>query len=230
MLEQLKETVWRENLRLVSEGLVIKTWGNVSGIDRDAGLLVIKPSGVSYDDMKAGDMVVVSLETGEVVEGELRPSSDTPTHLELYRAFAEVGGVTHTHSLYATAWAQARREIPALGTTHADYFYGAVPVTRPMAPGEIERDYELNTGRVIVERFRGMDPSAMPAVLVVSHGPFTWGVTSEEAVDNSVYLEWTARLASETLRVDPGAAPIQPELLDKHFLRKHGPGRYYGQD
>jgi L-ribulose-5-phosphate 4-epimerase len=230
MLEELKEQVCRENLRLVAEGLVIKTWGNVSGVDRDAGAIVIKPSGLSYDDMQPGHMVVVSLDSGDVVEGDLRPSSDTPTHLELYRAFAAVGGVAHTHSLYATAWAQARREIPALGTTHADYFYGPIPVTRLMAEGEIDQDYELNTGRVIVERFQGLDPAAVPAVLVANHGPFTWGTSPAEAVDNSVYLEWTARLAAETLRIDPDAAPIQPELLDKHFLRKHGPGRYYGQD
>ena len=229
MLEGLKEEVCKANLRLVAEGLVIQTWGNVSGIDRDHGLVVIKPSGVAYDGMSAEQMVVVSLETGERVEGELRPSSDTPTHLALYRAFAGIGGVVHTHSVSATAWAQAGREIPALGTTHADYFYGPVPLTRQLTKAEIAGDYEANTGKVIVERFAGLDPVRMPAVLVVNHGPFTWGKSPDDAVANAVYLEHVARMASETLRVDPSAAPLPKALLDKHFLRKHGAHASYGQ-
>ncbi|MCS7337301.1 MAG: L-ribulose-5-phosphate 4-epimerase [Verrucomicrobiae bacterium] len=229
MLEELKQAVWRANLDLVAKGLVIETWGNASGIDRQRGLVVIKPSGVPYDAMKSEHMVVVSLEDGSVVEGALKPSSDTPTHLELYRAFAAIGGVVHTHSLYATVWAQARREIPALGTTHADHFYGPVPCTRLMKPREIKTDYELNTGRVIVERFRRLDPMSVPGVLVASHGPFTWGPTVEKAVENAVVLEQVARLALETLRLNPRVRPMQRALLDKHFLRKHGPGAYYGQ-
>jgi len=229
MLEQLKKTVCTANLDLVTQGLAILTWGNVSGIDRERRLVVIKPSGVAYDGMKPEHMVVVSLETGEVIEGNLKPSSDTPTHLELYRAFKGVGGIVHTHSLYATAWAQARREIPALGTTHADYFHGAIPCTRAMTPKEIKSDYELNTGKVIVERFRRTDPTAMPAVLVASHGPFVWGPTVEKAVENAIVLETVARLANETLRANPRAGPMQQVLLDKHFLRKHGAGAYYGQ-
>ncbi|MFB3881885.1 MAG: L-ribulose-5-phosphate 4-epimerase [Armatimonadota bacterium] len=230
MLEALKEEVCRANLRLVAEGLVIQTWGNVSGVDRDRGLVVIKPSGVAYDGMRAEQMVVVSLETGERVEGELRPSSDTPTHLALYRAFPQIGGVVHTHSVFATAWAQAGKEIPALGTTHADYFYGPVPLTRQLTKAEIAQNYEVNTGKVIVERFAGIDPAHMPAVLVVNHGPFTWGKSPDDAVANAVYLEDVAHMASETLRVNPSAAPLPKALLDKHFLRKHGPGKYYGQE
>jgi L-ribulose-5-phosphate 4-epimerase len=230
MIEALKEEVCQANLRLVAEGLVIQTWGNVSGIDRERGLVVIKPSGVPYDGMRAAQMVVVSLETGERVEGELRPSSDTPTHLELYRAFEGIGGVVHTHSLFATAWAQAGREIPALGTTHADYFHGAIPLTRQMTDAEVAGDYEANTGKVIVDRFAGIDPMHVPAVLVLTHGPFTWGDSPDGAVSNAVYLEHVARMASETLRVNPKSAPLAKALLDKHFLRKHGPGRYYGQE
>ncbi|UCC69670.1 MAG: L-ribulose-5-phosphate 4-epimerase [Armatimonadota bacterium] len=230
MLEELKQAVCRANLRLVEEDLVIQTWGNVSGLARDEGLIVIKPSGISYDGMSPDQMVVVSLEDGAVVEGDLRPSSDTPTHLALYRAFEGIGGVVHTHSIFATAWAQARRDLPALGTTHADQFYGSIPCTRPMTKAEIEGDYEANTGKVIIERFEHLDPLQMPAVLVANHGPFTWGRTAEEAVDSSVYLEHIARMASETIRLNPDAAPIAQELLDKHFLRKHGPGKYYGQD
>lgn len=230
MLEELREEVCKANLRLVAEGLVIQTWGNVSGIDRASGLVVIKPSGVEYEGMAPQHMVVVSLETGEVVEGKLRPSSDTPTHLELYRAFEGIGGVVHTHSLFATAWAQARREIPALGTTHADYFYGAIPVTRPMTEAEIHEAYEENTGKVIVERFAHLDPKQMPAVLVASHGPFTWGLTPDDAVSNAVYLEHIAKLTSETLRLFPDTPPMPQALLDKHYLRKHGAGRYYGQE
>jgi L-ribulose-5-phosphate 4-epimerase len=229
MLEALKEEVCQANLELVREGLVIQTWGNVSGIDRTSGHVVIKPSGVPYDRMQPAHMVVVSLATGLVVEGQLKPSSDTPTHLVLYRAFAGVGGIVHTHSLYATAWAQARRELPALGTTHADYCYGPVPCTRLMTAAEIQGDYEADTGKVIVERFAQLDPLAAPAVLVASHGPFAWGPTVSDAVHNAVVLEHLARLASETLRLEADTPPMQPVLLDKHFLRKHGPGRYYGQ-
>jgi L-ribulose-5-phosphate 4-epimerase len=230
MLEDVKLAVFQANLRLVAEGLVAKTWGNVSGIDRAAGLVVIKPSGVAYDNMKAEDMVVVSLETGEVAEGSLRPSSDTPTHLALYRAFQTIGGVVHTHSLFATAWAQARRVIPPLGTTHADYFDGPIPCTRPLTKPEIEADYEANTGKVIAERFADLNPLSLPAVLVASHGPFTWGESPDDAVDNSVYLELIARMASESLRLNPTVFPISPDLLHRHHFRKHGPNRSYGQD
>jgi len=229
MLEELKQHVCEANLDLVKEGLVIHTWGNASGIDRERGLVVIKPSGVPYDGMKPEHMVVVSLETGEVAEGNLKPSSDTPTHLVLYRAFPKIGGVVHTHSLYATAWAQARRGIPAYGTTQADYWYGDVPCTRLLTPAEIKKDYEANTGDVIVETFKKMDPLQHPAVLVASHGPFTWGANVHDAVHNAVTLEFVARLAGETLRLNPKIKPMQPVLLDKHFLRKHGPKAYYGQ-
>lgn len=229
MLEELKEQVCAANLDLVREGLVIQTWGNVSGIARESGLVVIKPSGVPYDVMKPAHMVVVALDDGRVVEGALKPSSDTPTHLVLYRAFAHVGGIVHTHSLFATAWAQARRDLPAFGTTHADYFGGAVPCTRPMRDEEIRAAYEANTGAVIVERFHGVDPLAFPGVLVASHGPFAWGRTVSKAVENSCVLEHLAKLASETLRINPGIEPMQEVLLDKHFSRKHGPAAYYGQ-
>jgi L-ribulose-5-phosphate 4-epimerase len=229
VLEQLKQKVCEANRQLVREGLAIQTWGNVSGVDRASGHLVIKPSGVPYDAMTAEHMVVVSLETGRVVEGDLRPSSDTPTHLVLYRAFAEIGGIAHTHSLYATAWAQARREIPALGTTHADYFHGSVPCTRVLTAKEIKRDYEANTGHVIMEKFKKANPLHFPGVLVASHAPFAWGTTVEKAVENAIVLEHLARLASETLHLKPSTKPIQRVLLDKHFLRKHGHDAYYGQ-
>lgn len=229
MLEELKKRVCDANLKLVDEGLVIQTWGNVSGVDRATGNAVIKPSGVPYDEMKPEQMVVVSLATGEVVEGDLRPSSDTPTHVILYRAFPEIGGVVHTHSLYATAWAQALRDIPALGTTHADYFYGPVPCTRLMTPDEIQGEYEARTGDVIVERFAELKALDYPGVLVASHAPFAWGNSVEKAVENAVVLEYLARLASETLRIEAAATAMQSELLDKHFLRKHGSGAYYGQ-
>lgn len=229
MLESLKKEVCGANLRLVAEGLVVQTWGNVSAIDRQRGLVVIKPSGVSYDRMKPGDMVVVSLKTGKMVEGDLKPSSDTPTHLELYRAFPEVGGVVHTHSLFATAWAQARREIPAFGTTHADYYHGTVPCTRALTSREITGDYEVNTGRVIVERFTTLDSAAFPGVLVANHGPFTWGKSAQAAVDSAVVLEFLSKLASETLRVEPSTRAVPRVLLDKHYLRKHGSKAYYGQ-
>ena len=229
MLDALKKDVCAANLRLVTEGLVVQTWGNVSGVDRARGLMVIKPSGVAYAGMKPGHMVVVSLETGEVVEGSLNPSSDTPTHLELYRAFPAIGGVVHTHSLHATAWAQAQREIPPFGTTHADYYHGPVPCTRPLTTAEIKGDYEVNTGRVIVSRFARLDPLAFPGVLVASHAPFTWGKSADKAVDSGVVLEFLARMASETLAIAPKTRSVPKALLDKHFLRKHGPGAYYGQ-
>lgn len=229
MLEELKQEVCRANLALVKEGLVIQTWGNASGIDRKHDLVVIKPSGVSYDGMNPEHMVVVSLETGKVIEGKLKPSSDTPTHLVLYRAFPKIGGVVHTHSLYATAWAQARREIPAYGTTQADYWYGEVPCTRAMTPREIKADYEANTGHVIVETFKRVDPMQHPAVLVAGHGPFTWGTDVNDAVHNAAVLEFVARLASETLRINPKTRPMESALLSKHFLRKHGTNAYYGQ-
>ena len=229
MLEELKEKVCKANLDLVKEGLVIQTFGNVSGIDRDKGLVVIKPSGVSYDIMKAEHMVVLALEDGKVVEGSLNPSSDTPTHLELYRAFDKIGGVTHTHSIYATAWAQACREIPALGTTHADYFHGSVFCTRLMKDEEIKSEYEANTGKVIIERFAGVAAEQYPAVLVANHGPFTWGKDAHDSVHNAVILEYVARLASECIRINPSIGQMGSVLLDKHYFRKHGPGSYYGQ-
>jgi L-ribulose-5-phosphate 4-epimerase len=229
MLEKLKQQVCQANLDLVQAGLVIQTWGNVSGIDRGQGLVVIKPSGVSYEKMQPRHMVVVELQSGRVIEGGLKPSSDTATHLVLYRAFAGVGGVVHTHSLCATAWAQTCRPLPALGTTHADYFHGPVPCTRRLRPAEIEADYEANTGEVIVETFARRDPLACPAVLVASHGPFAWGKSVEEAVHNAVVLEHVVKLAGETLRFLPSRKPMQRELLNKHFFRKHGPEAYYGQ-
>lgn len=229
MLDDLKKAVCDANIRLAEEGLAVLSWGNVSGIDRDSGNVVIKPSGVMYGELTHDRMVVVSLATGETVEGDLNPSSDTPTHLELYRAFASVGGVIHTHSLYATAWAQGRREIPVYGTTHADAFYGTIPCTRRMEPAEIRADYELNTGKVIVERFADIDPEQVPGVLVCEHGPFAWGASPEKAVQNGVLLEYVARLASETIHVEPYPRGIRQVLLDKHYLRKHGDDAYYGQ-
>ena len=231
MLEKLKVEVCQANLDLVAEGLVIQTWGNVSGVDREHGLMVIKPSGVPYDSMKPEHMVVVSLADGKVVEGNLKPSSDTPTHLVLYRAFPSIGGVVHTHSLYATAWSQACKPLLAYGTTQADYWYGDVPCTRKLSAAEIKNDYEANTGDVIVEALKQLkfDPLQHPAVLVASHGPFTWGKDAHDAVHNASVLEFIARLNSETLRINPKIKPMQPVLLDKHFLRKHGPGAYYGQ-
>lgn len=229
MLETLKEEVCKANLDLVTEGLVIQTFGNVSGIDRASGLVVIKPSGVPYDGMKPEHMVVVELETGKVVESNLRPSSDTATHLVLYRAFKNVGGIVHTHSLNATAWAQAKRAIPAMGTTHADYWHGEIPCTRLMTNEEITSEYEANTGEVIVETFDGIDPLHKPAVLVASHGPFAWGKDAHDAVHNAAILEYVAHLATETLKINPATGSMQGVLLDKHFLRKHGPKAYYGQ-
>ncbi|BCM89894.1 L-ribulose-5-phosphate 4-epimerase AraD [Abditibacteriota bacterium] len=229
MLELLKQQVCDANLKLVAEGLVIQTWGNVSGVDREGGHLVIKPSGVPYADMKPEHMVVLDMASGEVVEGDLRPSSDTPTHLILARAFPHIGGIVHTHSLYATAWAQAKMDLPAFGTTHADYFYGAVPCTRVLTPAEIADEYEANTGHVIIERFADIDAADFPGVLVASHAPFTWGKTPDKAVENAAVLEQVARLASETLRIKADLEVMQSELLDKHFLRKHGKNAYYGQ-
>jgi L-ribulose-5-phosphate 4-epimerase len=229
MLEQLKEQVFRANLLLPKHGLITFTWGNVSGIDREQGLVVIKPSGVSYDDMKAEDMVVVELETGKKVEGSLKPSSDTATHIELYKAFPNLGGVVHTHSRWATTFAQAGRGIMALGTTHGDYFYGEIPCTRKMTKAEIEGEYEKETGTVIIETFQGKDPDAMPAVLVHSHGPFAWGTDPMDAVHNAVVLEEVAFMNFHTLMLEPGILPMQQELLDKHYLRKHGANAYYGQ-
>ena len=227
MLEQLKEQVCKANLELVKNGLVVLTWGNVSAIDRESGLVVIKPSGVSYDSMTPDDMAVVDL-NGRVVEGRLRPSSDTPTHLELYKACGEIGGVVHTHSRWATVFAQAGRAIPALGTTHGDEFYGDIPCTRAMTPQEIAGEYEKETGKVILETVRGREMK-IPAVLVRSHGPFVWGKTAEEAVQNAVVLEEAAFMAWHTLRLEPQISRMQQELLDKHFLRKHGKSAYYGQ-
>lgn len=227
-LTALKNDVFRRNLELVEHGLVVLTWGNVSGIDREAGLVAIKPSGVPYAGMTAEDIVVVDLE-GHAVEGRLRPSSDLPTHLALYRAFPTVGGIVHTHSPKAVAWAQARRGIPAFGTTHADHFHGAVPCTRELTPAEVADDYELNTGRVIEERFHDLDAEAFPGILVAGHGPFTWGPTPRKAVENAVALEQIAAMALDTLRLDPDAEPAPSYVLDKHYFRKHGPGAYYGQ-
>jgi len=229
MLEKIKAQVCEANLQLVSAGLVIQTWGNASAVIRDLGVMVIKPSGVPYAGMLPSHMVVVSLVTGQVVEGTLKPSSDTPTHLELYRAFPGIGGVVHTHSLHATAWAQACRSLPAYGTTQADYWYGSVPCTRAMTPAEIKTNYEKNTGAVIIETFEGLNPLEHPAVLVASHGPFTWGPDVAAAVRNAEILEFVARLAGETLRLNPATPPMPSALLDKHFLRKHGPQAYYGQ-
>lgn len=215
-------------MELVEHGLVIFTWGNVSGIDRERGLVVIKPSGVDYAVMKPSDMVVVDLATGEVVEGSLRPSSDTPTHLALYRAFPEIGGVVHTHSTYATAWAQAGIDLPNIGTTHADYFHNSIPCTRDMTAAEVEGSYELETGNVIVERFEGLNPVHTPGVLVKNHGPFSWGKTPAEAVHNAVVMEQVAKMAFIAYSVNPSLT-MNPLLVEKHFSRKHGPKAYYGQ-
>lgn len=229
MLEDLKQQVCAANIKLVAKGLVVETWGNASAMDHSQGLMVIKPSGVPYSDMKPQHMVVVALDTGKIVDGYLKPSSDTATHLELYRAFKEIGGVVHTHSLFATAWAQARKTIPSYGTTQADYWHGEVPCTRAMTAAEIKNHYEKNTGLVIVETFKKLKPLEHPAVLVASHGPFTWGKNVDDAVHNAGVLEFIARLASETLRINPKTKPMPSVLLDKHFLRKHGPKAYYGQ-
>ncbi len=228
MLEKLKQKVWKANLDLVKYNLVTLTFGNVSGIDREKGLVVIKPSGVEYEELKPEDMVVVDLE-GRIVEGELNPSSDTPSHLEIYRAFREIGSVAHTHSEYASIFAQACQEIPCFGTTQADYFRGAVPVTRFLREEEVKGGYERNTGKVIVERFRELNPLAIPAVLVAGHGPFAWGKTPEEAVKNNFILEKIAKMALGTLLLNPQSESLPEHILQKHFQRKHGPDAYYGQ-
>lgn len=228
MLKELKEKVFQANLDLVKQGLVIFTWGNVSGIDREKGVVVIKPSGVSYDEMKADDMVVVSLQNGKVLEGDLNPSSDTPTHLVLYRAFPNIRGVVHTHSTYATAWAQAGMDIPSIGTTHADYFYNDIPCTGDMTEDEVKGEYEIETGNVIVRRFEGINPDHTPGVLVKNHGPFSWGNSPANAVYNAKVMEECAKMAYISLTLNPETT-MNPLLIEKHFMRKHGPNAYYGQ-
>jgi len=228
MLKKLKKKVCKANLDLVKHGLVLFTWGNASAIDRERGLVVIKPSGVEYSKMKPEDMVVIDLD-GKVVEGEYKPSSDTPTHLVLYDSFPDIGGVVHTHSEWATIWSQAGQTIPPLGTTHADYFYGDIPCTRPLSATEIESDYERETGNVIAQTFHITDPNTVPGVLVNNHGPFTWGTSVEKAVHNAVVLESVAKMAYYTLRIKK-VSRLDGTLLDKHYLRKHGENAYYGQD
>jgi len=228
MLESLRAEVYEANLEVVRRGLVLYTFGNASGISRSENLVVIKPSGVPYETLRPEHLVVSDLE-GHIIEGDLKPSSDLPTHLALYKAFLAIGGVVHTHSRYATAWAQAAREIPCLGTTHADYFHGPVPLTDAMQPHEIESAYEWNTGHVIVRRFAGMDPMSKPGVLVAGHAPFSWGRSPVEAAHNAVILEEIACLAFHALAINPAAKPLSDSLRDKHFLRKHGPRKYYGQ-
>ncbi len=229
--EELRERVWRANQELVAAGLVTLSFGNASGLDRERQAMVIKPSGVPYAQLRPEDLVVVSLATGETVEGDLRPSSDTPTHLALYRRYPEIGGVVHTHSSCASAWAQAERPIPPLGTTHADHFHGPVPVTRRLTNAEVEGEYEAETGKVIVETLDGLGLSAaeMPAVLVASHGPFCWGPNAAKAVENAIALEAVAQMAYRTLRLNPTAGPMSADLMERHFSRKHGPASYYGQ-
>ena len=228
MLEELKKNVCEANVLLPVYKLVTFTWGNVSAIDREAGLVVIKPSGVSYDNMTPEDMVVVDLD-GKVVEGKWRPSSDTPTHVELYKAFPKCGGIVHTHSRWATTFAQAGMDIPAMGTTHGDYFYGDIPCTRKMTTEEIKGDYEKETGTVIIEAFAGKDPAAVPGVVVYSHGPFSWGVDAMDAVHNAVVMEEIAFMDWHVMMINPQNGRMQQELLDKHYLRKHGANAYYGQ-
>ena len=229
MLEELKDKVYKANMMLPKHHLVTFTWGNVSGIDREKNLIVIKPSGIEYEIMTAEDMVVVDIDTGKVVEGKWNPSSDTDTHLELYRNFENIGGIVHTHSRWATIYSQARRNIPPLGTTHGDYFYGTIPCTRMMTDDEINGEYELETGKVIVETFKYRDPDAVPAVLVANHGPFTWGTDPANAVHNAVVLEELAFMAWHNQMAGPGMEPMPQVLLDKHYLRKHGATAYYGQ-
>jgi L-ribulose-5-phosphate 4-epimerase len=228
VLDPLRQEVCMANRELAHSGLVTLTWGNASGFDPRRRAVVIKPSGVRYDEIEPADMVVVDLE-GKTVEGRLRPSSDTPTHLALYRAFPQIGGVVHTHSRHATMFAQARHEIPCLGTTHADHFYGPVPVTRPLAEAEVTADYEANTGRVIVERFAALDPVAMPAVLVAGHGPFTWGANVAQAVQNAIALEAVAEMVLGSWLIDRSSSELEGYVLEKHYQRKHGPAAYYGQ-
>ena len=231
MLETLKQQVYEANMELPRRGLVTYTWGNVSGIDRAGGFVVIKPSGVAYEELTSDKMVVVDLQTGTIVEGSLNPSSDTKTHLELYKAFPALGGIVHTHSPFAVAWAQAGQDIPCYGTTHADYFYGPIPCARHLTAAELEEDYEKNTGKVIIETFqnRNIDPVAVPAVICHSHGPFTWGKDAAQAVYHAVVLEEVAKMALFTRQIDPAAAPVPQSMQDKHYLRKHGPNAYYGQ-
>ncbi len=228
MYQDIKERVFQANLELVRHGLVVSTFGNVSEIDRKKGIVAIKPSGLAYDQMTPDQMVILDVD-GHLIDGDLRPSSDTPTHLELYRCFRDIHGVTHTHSQHATQWAQACKEIPCFGTTHADFFYGAVPVTSVLTQEEVENDYELNTGKVIVRRFEHLDPKAVPAVLVASHGPFTWGKDAHDSVKNAVILEEVAAMALGTISITPQQPAISQTLLDKHYLRKHGKNAYYGQ-
>ena len=228
MLEELKQKVYEANMELPRRGLVTYTWGNVSGIDRESGLFVIKPSGVDYETMMPDDMVVMDLE-GNKIEGRYNPSSDTPTHLELYRAFPGIGGIVHTHSSWVTSWAQACRSVPCYGTTHADYYYGDIPCARSLTAEEINGEYEKNTGLVIIETFKEKDPASVPGVLCSNHGPFTWGKDADEAVHNAVVLEEVAKMAFRTEQLNQGVAPAPQVLQDKHYLRKHGPGAYYGQ-
>ena len=228
LLKALKEQVWQANLELPKRGLVVYTWGNVSGIDREKGLVAIKPSGVSYDKLKVEDIVVVDLD-GNPVEGDMRPSSDLSTHLVLYRSFDNINGIVHTHSTWATIWAQAGRSIPPLGTTHADYFYGDIPCTRRMTKEEINEDYEAQTGSVILESFKNINLNSIPGVLVNNHGPFSWGKDANDAVHNAVVMEELAKMAYHTISLNPMVNPISQSLLDKHFLRKHGTNAYYGQ-
>jgi L-ribulose-5-phosphate 4-epimerase len=230
-LPELREQVWRANQALVRSGLVTLSFGNASGVDRAAGVLLIKPSGVPYDQLRPEQLVVVSLKDGRVLEGDLRPSSDTPTHLLLYQRYPEIGGVVHTHSTAATAWAQAGRSIPPLGTTHADHFHGAVPVTRQLLESEVSGEYERETGGVIVETLErlGLSATEMPGVLVASHGPFTWGRDAQDAADNATALEVVAAMAGQTFALNPEAEPIAGHLAERHFRRKHGPDAYYGQ-
>lgn len=229
MLESLKKKVCQANIELKKQKLVLYSWGNVSGIDREKGIVAIKPSGISYDELTPDKITLVDLE-GNVVEGDMKPSSDTATHLELYRNFKRIGGITHTHSTYATMWAQACKDLPCFGTTHADNFYGDIPVTEVMTRDQVEKDYELNTGRVIVERFDNLDPARMSAVLVANHGPFTWGKDPDKAVENAVVLEQAARMAIGTITINKDQENIAGYLLDKHYLRKHGENAYYGQN
>jgi len=228
MLKQLKQKVLQANKDLVKYNLVTLTWGNVSGIDRKKNLIVIKPSGVDYNKLKIEDMVVIDLD-GKVIEGKLKPSSDTPTHLELYKNFKDIGGITHSHSIHATIFAQACKEIPCYGTTHADYFYGSIPVTRFLTEKEVEVNYELNAGKIIVERFKNLDPEVTPGVLLAGHAPFTWGKTPAESVKNNLILERIAQMAYSAKQINPGLKALSNYIIKKHYLRKHGPNAYYGQ-
>nr|WP_302599454.1 L-ribulose-5-phosphate 4-epimerase [uncultured Cellulosilyticum sp.] len=228
MLEELKKQVYEANMELVKRNLVVYTWGNVSGVDRESGYFIIKPSGVDYEKLKPEDMVVMDLE-GNKIEGEYKPSSDTATHLELYKAFPEIGGIVHTHSPWATSWAQAGRSVPCYGTTHADYFYGSIPCTRNLTKDEIETDYEKNTGLVIIETFKDLNPVYVPAVLCMNHGPFTWGKDAKEAVYHAVVLEEVSKMAAQTEMMNSHVRPAPDTIKEKHFMRKHGKNAYYGQ-